>query len=290
MSRFNFVLPPVLVHEGGKADNPNDPGGRTNQGVTQRTFTAWLASKGRPSRDVFGMTTAERDTIYRELYWNVIQGDRLGAGLDYTIMDGAVNSGPKQAVKWLQRALGRYYTGSIDGVIGNLTISAVQSYPNPEALINAVMDRRLAFLQALKTWKHFSKGWTRRVSEVRTDALKMAKGVVIEGKAVQTSDANQKARIEDAKALPTTTGGNTTAATGASNVTVGVAVQQAKEALEPYVGLSDYIQWIVVALVITGGAMTIGGLIWRHFSAKKARKLADDLNLLENPGDNVRVA
>lgn len=291
MSRFNIVLPYTLTHEGGKADNKNDPGGRTNQGVIQRTFNSWLATQGKPNRDVFTMRDAERDAIYRTLYWDVIMGDRLPAGLDLAIFDGAVNSGPRQAVKWLQRALGRTYTGSIDGVIGNLTLAAIDNYGDIAQLINAVQDRRIAFLQALKTYQYFGRGWERRVSDVRKDALAMARGqqpVVI---AQTTSDANQKARIEDAKDLPSATAGNATAATGGSNIGVAVAVQTTKDALEPYVGVSDYIQWLVIILIVSGLVLTVGGFVWRTFANRKAKKLIDDLNLLEQPeANNARVA
>ncbi len=283
MSRFSIALPHVLVHEGGKVDNPKDPGGRTNQGVIQRTFNSWLASVGKPARDVFSMLDSERDAIYRTLYWNVIKGDRLPVGIDYIIFDGAVHSGPRQAVKWLQRALGSRYTGTIDGVIGNLTFAALEDHPNIPQLINAVMDRRLAFLQALSTFSTFGRGWTRRVKEVRETALKMAAGKQIEGKAVTTSDASAKAPITDAKKLPTANAADATSATGASNVTVGVVLTQAREALEPYAGISTYIQWFIVALIIGGAAMTVGGLAWRHFANRKRAQLVDDLNLAETP-------
>jgi lysozyme family protein len=41
-------------------------------------------------------------------------------------------------------------------------------------VINAYCDKRLAFLQELKTWEHFGRGWGRRVLEVRRTALVMA--------------------------------------------------------------------------------------------------------------------
>lgn len=291
MSRFLIVLPYTLAHEGGKVDHPEDPGGRTNQGVIQRTFTKWLATKGKPSRDVFGMRNEERDAIYRELFWAPIMGDRLPPGVDLAVFDGAVNSGPQQSLKWLQRALGRHYTGKIDGIMGAMTISAVENHGNPAQLINAIMDRRLAFFQALRTFPTFGRGWTRRVKEVRATALAMEMGKTPVATAQMTSDASRKARIEDAKALPTSTGGNVTAATGGSNVGIGVAIQTTKDALEPYAAVSDYVQWLVILLVVSGLLLTVGGFVWRTYANRKASKLIDQLNLLETPEDNnVRVA
>ena len=38
---FEYCMRSVLAFEGGKVDNPNDPGGRTNQGVIQRVYDAF---------------------------------------------------------------------------------------------------------------------------------------------------------------------------------------------------------------------------------------------------------
>lgn len=119
MSEFDRCMTKLLVHEGGKADNPKDPGGRTNQGVIQRTYDAWRRRKGLPVRDVYLMTASERDEIYRTQYWDAIKADELPPGVSYVVFDGSVNSGVSQSVKWLQRALGAVYTGKVDGVIGD---------------------------------------------------------------------------------------------------------------------------------------------------------------------------
>ncbi|WP_292147890.1 hypothetical protein [Mesorhizobium sp.] len=56
-----------------------------------------------------------------------MKGDQLPAGVDYVVFDGAVNSGPKQSIVWMQRALGPLYKGRVDGVIGLATIAAAQA-------------------------------------------------------------------------------------------------------------------------------------------------------------------
>ena len=62
-----------------------------------------------------------------------------------------------------------------DGAIGNNTISAITQI-NPVTLINEFSEKRLAFLQRLKTWPVFGKGWGKRVEQVRTKSLDMAAG------------------------------------------------------------------------------------------------------------------
>ena len=54
---------------------PRDPGGRTNRGVTQRTYDAWRAARGQPHADVYAIAETEVEAIYRGAYW-----DRAGCG------------------------------------------------------------------------------------------------------------------------------------------------------------------------------------------------------------------
>jgi lysozyme family protein len=162
MTAFQRSMPRVLAHEGGKVDDPEDPGGRTNQGVTQRVYDAYRVRIGARKRDVYDMDAAERDAIYKDQYWNAVRGDDLPAGLDYVVFDGAVNSGPSRSIKWLQQALGV----EIDGHIGSITLAAAQAHPIPE-LIDKICAIRMAFLKKLKHWPKFGRGWTSRVDGVR---------------------------------------------------------------------------------------------------------------------------
>lgn len=155
-------MPRILAHEGGKVDDPQDPGGRTNQGVIQRVYDAYRIRLGLRQRDVYDMDPAERDAIYKDQYWRAIRGDELPAGLDYVVFDGAVNSGPARSIKWLQRAL----NVEADGHIGSITLAAVREQDAAE-LIDEICDIRMAFLKSLRTWGRFGKGWTSRVDGVR---------------------------------------------------------------------------------------------------------------------------
>lgn len=159
---FQRALPRVLAHEGGKVDDPHDPGGRTNQGVTQAVYSAYRQRIGVGARDVWDMQASERDHIYRDQYWNACHCDQLPNGVDYVVFDGAVNSGVSRSSKWLQQALGV----SPDGHIGSVTLAATQIADVPE-LIDEICDIRLVFLKSLKTWPRYGKGWSSRVAGVR---------------------------------------------------------------------------------------------------------------------------
>lgn len=160
----------LIKHEGGYVNHPQDPGGRTNYGVTQAVWEDWL-DRAVSEAEMKALTPNKVAPLYRELYWDRIKADKLPAGVDYVVFDAAVNSGVSRAAKWLQTTVGAV----ADGVIGEQTLKQVQ-LTNPQMLIDKYSDNRLAFLQRLTTWPTFGKGWERRVEEVRVAALKMCGG------------------------------------------------------------------------------------------------------------------
>lgn len=169
MSADNFeqCLALVLKHEGGFVNNPADPGGMTNLGVTKKVWEEWV---GHPVDEPAMRSLGPSDVspLYKKMYWDKIKGDDLPVGVDYACFDLAVNSGVSRAVKTLQKALGV----SADGVIGPATMDVVASC-NPRTVATEICDIRLNFLQSLPTFATFGKGWTRRVSEVEATAFSM---------------------------------------------------------------------------------------------------------------------
>ena len=160
-NNFDNVLKLVLKDEGGFVNDPRDPGGMTNLGVTQRVWEAFI---GRPvsEAEMLALTPAEVAPLYRANYWNRVKCDQLPPGVDYAVMDFAVNSGTNRSAKTLQQACGV----DDDGVIGPETLQAVASV-NPGSLIDAVCDLRLAFLQSLPSFETFGDGWSARVARVK---------------------------------------------------------------------------------------------------------------------------
>lgn len=99
MTDFDRALAFVLLWEGGKVDNPHDKGGRTNRGVTQRTYDGWRDDNGLPNRDVFLLEEEELQEIYRTLYW--WPAKKLDWPLCLVVFDTAVLFGPTRATSWL---------------------------------------------------------------------------------------------------------------------------------------------------------------------------------------------
>jgi len=167
-ANFDESLKHVLVHEGGWADHPRDPGGATMKGVTLAVFRRYYGSdKGKD--DLRNITNQQLGHIYKTGYWDKCKCDDLPTGVDYAVFDAAVNSGPGRAAKWLQGAVGAVQ----DGGVGVNTLSQVAAR-SPEAIINDMLDRRLQFLKRLRTWSTFGRGWRSRVGGVRATALRMA--------------------------------------------------------------------------------------------------------------------
>jgi lysozyme family protein len=161
--QFSFSLANVLQSEGGFSNDPKDPGGATNKGITQAVYDSYRSCNTQPLQSVRFISDAEVRAIYRANYWDAAKCDQLPAGVSYIVFDGSVNSGVSQSSKWLQRALGV----DDDGQIGPKTLSAAAAVADKRKLIDAICDERLKFLQALPTWSHFGNGWKSRVASVR---------------------------------------------------------------------------------------------------------------------------
>ena len=141
----------LLGNEGGFVDHPRDPGDATNFGVTQR-----VARANGYQGDMRLLPLATALAIYKKDYWDPIKADQLPDALRFHVFDAAVNSGPGQAIKWLQRAAGI----AQDGLIGPQTISAASRVS--VAQYSAI---RLRFMTDLAGWPTFGKGWARRIAD-----------------------------------------------------------------------------------------------------------------------------
>ena len=159
----------VFPHEGGYTNDPRDPGGPTNWGITIFDARKYWKSNA-TAADVKAMPKSVAEAIYWPHYAIPLCYDDLPAGPDYAALDYGINSGVSRAAKVMQRLVGM---NNVDGNIGPATLAAI-GRRDPEALVNAICDERMEFLRSLKTFPVFGNGWTRRVSEVRALALHFA--------------------------------------------------------------------------------------------------------------------
>jgi lysozyme family protein len=275
-SREKEALARVLAHEGGYSNHPADPGGATMKGVTQRVYDAYRKSKGLATRSVRSLGDLELFEIYDRQYWDAVKGDQLPAGVDYVVFDGAVNSGPRQSIIWLQRALGTAYKGRPDGVLGIGTLQAVQACGNYDALIGRICDTRLNFLRRLSTFSTFGRGWTARVAEVRSIGQAWATGQAPQ--AASFMDGGQaKAFIEDATPAPSSAPADAAMGAGGGGLGVSATLQGLQDQLTPFSYASEWLMRIVIIIAVISALLMIGGGAYRWYASRKAKRLAEDL-------------
>jgi hypothetical protein len=166
-SRFDVCMPFIFKAEGGYSDNPADPGGPTNFGITIATLRAYEGDPNLTADDVKKLTRTVAREIYRTAYWNRMQCGALPAGLDLEVFDFGVNSGPAESVKTLQGLVGV----TQDGSVGPITLAAVRQF-NVGDLIGRFAQARLAFCQSLNM-PEFEQGWASRVAQIQTAAVQM---------------------------------------------------------------------------------------------------------------------
>jgi len=171
MNNSERAIPKILKHEGGYVNNPADPGGATNKGITIATFRRYIKPGGTIA-DLKALTESQAVVVYKRQYWDAVSADLLPSGVDYAVADFAVNSGPSRAGKYLQKVVGT----AQDGVVGPATIAAARGLSAPD-VINDICDERLAFMRRIRggrLWKTFGRGWQRRVDDVRAVSLAWA--------------------------------------------------------------------------------------------------------------------
>ena len=243
----------LLLSEGGYVNHPSDPGGPTNFGITIGDYRRYVKAEA-TAADVRTMQVDQAKAIYRAKYWDVMRGDELPAGVDYCVFDYAVNSGTGRAPKVLQRVLGAAVTGRVD----DATVRSTRGR-DARALIQAICDERMRFLQGLKTWPVFGKGWSKRVGEVRFAALAMA------------DKAAGRAPIRDAPASCAPGKGVVPVNDAARKGTAGGAI--AAGGVTAQQSAASGADWITIAIIVLAAiAIAAGAWAFWHWRQKRQQE------------------
>jgi lysozyme family protein len=153
---FDQAFAKLIDHEGGYVNDRRDPGGETKYGISKAAY---------PGEDIAGMTLERAKAIYLRDYWGPAGCDALPDAAKLQVFDMAVNSGVKPAIKAVQLAVG----AAADGVLGPLTLQAVQSMPATR-FVARFNSARLTFYASLPQWPAFGRGWVQRVADNLMDA------------------------------------------------------------------------------------------------------------------------
>ncbi len=157
MTTFERAIEFVLSHEGGYSNDPRDPGGETNFGISKRAF---------PDVDIKGLTREAAIELYRVNYWEKCRCGDFPPQMGVLLFDTAVNQGPGQAIRILQRAIGV----TVDSIIGEQTLAAVKTVPLQSIVTDFVARRALAYAQN-ENVKVYGLGWFRRLAQCHALSL-----------------------------------------------------------------------------------------------------------------------
>lgn len=181
MANFNKAHKFVAKWEGGFSNDPADPGGATNYGVSLR----WLKSLGLDqgdidldgdidADDIRALSAEQAAKLFRDKFWDAYHLDDFPQTLATIYYDAIVNTGASQATKFMQRGYNTTFPAarlSVDGILGPLTRNALLSMGQSVFLLRACIDERDKFYHSLATSKpamnKFLKGWLNRTHDLR---------------------------------------------------------------------------------------------------------------------------
>ena len=170
MGAFEDYLKDVLLPtEAGFSDNPNDPGGATNHGVTQDTYDEYRDEVHLPHQDVKLITDAEVTAVYAGFWAKGACELAKWPGVALQYFDVCVNSGAAPATKLLQRAL---KMNGVDGKLGpqTLHITTLALSFNERAIAERYASERIKFYISLNNPAELD-GWLIRAVRVSAYAL-----------------------------------------------------------------------------------------------------------------------
>ena len=173
MASFDAFFPTLLKHEGGFVNDPVDPGGATNKGITMATFQSCARKYlniDPTLANLKALTDAQAGKIYKPLYWDKVRCDDIELQeLANIVFDFQVNAGGN-AAKLLQRVLndlGANPPLGVDGDIGEKTIAALRRMDQKE-VYRRYKQGRIDYYQDLVDKRpplgKFLKGWLNRVN------------------------------------------------------------------------------------------------------------------------------
>lgn len=145
---FNIAFERLVSHEGGYVNNPKDPGGETNWGISKRSY---------PHVDIKNLTRDGAAAIYLRDFWEPLGATH--AAIKFQVFDFAVNSGIQTAIRKLQAAIG----AADDGHWGPQSAAKLAGFELNDVLFLFIAERQ-DFWCSLSTWPAFGKGWIRRSS------------------------------------------------------------------------------------------------------------------------------
>lgn len=155
MADSKISIEKTLVNEGGYVNNPNDSGGPTKYGITQRDL---------PGEDIENLTPERATAYYVENYWKAFYSQIENQSIADKLFDMGVLFGVGTAVKLIQTVLSLV---PVDGDFGPHTLSAT-NLADPTSLLQAfktaLVSHAVGIANAQPKDRIFLSGWIRRIN------------------------------------------------------------------------------------------------------------------------------
>lgn len=153
---FSEALEYVRPNEGGYVNDPDDPGGETNLGISKRSY---------PDEDIKNMTEERSAEIFQRDFWDRPKLGKLPDRLATKVFDSCVHVGNVTCVKLLQEQLGVTQTG----IVNDATIKAVEKEGEDAVLKGYVSTMKGYYKDIAKrkpASKKYLKGWIARAERL----------------------------------------------------------------------------------------------------------------------------
>jgi len=234
--------------------------------ITWSMYKAYLYSKGEDYSNytIQNITEEHIKDIYKEVYWEGINGDNLPNGIDFFLFDYACQSGNIQAIKSLQRVLKemKLYNGIIDGVPSHQTMEALRYISIYHNLLEMLVEDRLKFLSTQKYYRKFKKAWRERISLINNTALSL---ILFDKSQIEEIDDSN---ITEEMGEPTNIKEILKPQKGIAGLLAGLGISFAAfrdlyDQIEPIIDkLIDYDLGIHPSIIIGGFLISLGIYIW----------------------------
>lgn len=140
---------------------PSEPGGASKHGVSMTVLQEWHKEKGLPLATMDDMAAVDAvlaGQIYTEKFATPIRFNDLTNGVDYRLLDIAVNLGVSGALGLLQMC---FTIWPVTGQIDDDLVEAVKSVDS-KALTLALGTAWISKKHEAPSWSVYGHGWTSR--------------------------------------------------------------------------------------------------------------------------------
>lgn len=176
------ILASIIAVEGGYTNDPDDPGGATKYGITEKVARDW-GYQG----DMADLPKSTALQIYESLYVKEPNFDdfiNINPAIAHKLIDAGINVGTARVTLWLQKTLNAYSRNGInypliqeDGIVGKNTINAYKALEKIqgkvgacELVLKSLDSYQTIYYMSLTQYDKFLIGWmNKRVENVSLD-------------------------------------------------------------------------------------------------------------------------